>query len=367
MWMLPSALGAFVFVTIVAAQSNQIPLVSQLGDSQFENHKNLPGFDLNLDALRLVQFSLDQEPEWITERQKLAAKTMGFEYMDITETPSLGVTKKLQFSYPPPNSTFITGVFPYLSKVEAKANLEHLTSYYTWYYNSGTGRASSDDDQKSMITVESVKHSWKQNSIIIRMRPVNASESDPITILGAHIDSLNKENPYFGAPGAGDDSSGTVAILKAYRGLLLADYRPVSPLEFHFYAAEEGSLFGSQAIASNYEATGKVVKGMKQFDMTVFHKAGTREQIAVIHNANQVNAELTAYLILIIERHRRSFLSIKHVKEFYPGPPGPSSDHASWFKAGYQTCHSIKGAFKNAKPRKFIKLAVAFAIEMSNY
>jgi leucyl aminopeptidase len=94
------------------------------------------------------------------------------------------------------------------------------------------------------------------------------------------------KNPFWGAPGAGDDGSGTVTILEAYRALLVAGYVPISPLEFHFYAGEEVSLcqlarttrifmllqsghFGSQAIASSYEIAGKVVRGMIQFDMTV--------------------------------------------------------------------------------------------------
>jgi leucyl aminopeptidase len=50
------------------------------------------------------------------------------------------------------------------------------------------------------------------------MAPNGSSESDPITILGAHCDSINKENPFLPAPGADDDGSGTVTILEAYRG-----------------------------------------------------------------------------------------------------------------------------------------------------
>jgi leucyl aminopeptidase len=41
------------------------------------------GFDLNLDALRLVQFSLEEEPVWMTERDKLVAKAMGKGYLDM--------------------------------------------------------------------------------------------------------------------------------------------------------------------------------------------------------------------------------------------------------------------------------------------
>ncbi|KAJ7109605.1 hypothetical protein C8R43DRAFT_904795, partial [Mycena crocata] len=284
-----------------------------------------------------------------------------------------------------------------LSTAEPKANLEHFTSYHTRYYNSDDGKASTEwlyakiltytaelasEEQRKLIHVEAVQHPWKQNSIIIRLAPVDALDSDPTTILGAHIDSINHINhdlPAPAAPGAGDDGSGTVTILEAYRALLLGNYLPVSPLEFHFYAAEEVGLFGSQAIASRYEATGISVKGMIQFDMTAWHAAGTREEIAVM--TNFVDPALTEFLTLLIERH----LDIPWVKDHYPG--FASSDHATWTKAGYQACHALEGQFKHSNPNvhsvndridispefsfdhmlHFSKLAIAFAIELSSY
>ncbi|KAJ6577406.1 peptidase [Mycena capillaripes] len=391
--MLSSTLGTLFLATLVAAQQ-QFPL----DGTQLGNHYNVPDLNLNFDDLRLVQFSLDAEPDWMTERDKLEAKAMGRTYMDITDTPFLGMSKKPSFSYPTPNSTIVARVLSHLSTDEPKVNLEHFTSYHTRYYNSNTGKASSEwlyakilaytaelasDEQKPLISVESLKHAWKQNSIVIRISPPDALDSAPITVVGAHIDSINRKNPLLRAPGAGDDGSGTVTILEAYRGILVAGYTPTSPLEFHFYAGEEGGLLGSQAIASSYEATGKAVRGMIQFDMTAFHKAGTREEIAVITNENQVDAALTEFLTKVIDRH----VDIPWVKDVYPGPPGPSSDHASWKKAGYQTCHSLESQFKFANPYvhtvddridispefsfdhmlHFAKLAAAFAIEMSSY
>ncbi|KAJ7269568.1 peptidase [Mycena rebaudengoi] len=389
MRVLPSALSALALGIQALAEFDQIPL-----GPAFENQDNVPGFELDLESLRLVQFLDNTEPKWMTERQKLEAKASGLDYMDITETPFLGISQKERFSYPSPNSTVVAGVLSNLSAIEPKANLKHLTSYHTRYYNSDTGKESSEwlyakilaytaelasDEQKRSITVESVKHSWKQNSIVIRIAPLNASEYDPITIVGAHIDSINHENPYSRAPGAGDDGSGTVTILEAYRALLVANYIPVSPLEFHFYAGEEGGLLGSQALASSYELAEKVVRGMIQFDMTAWHKAGTREEIAVMTGG--VDPSLTEFQILLIER----YLDIPWVKDHYP--PGPSSDYASWMRAGYQSCHCIEGQFKNSNPNvhgaddridvspefsfdhmlQFSKLAVAFAIELSSY
>ncbi|KAF7375137.1 Peptide hydrolase [Mycena sanguinolenta] len=364
--MLHPTLCALSLVTLVVAQSRQTPL--GLG-----TQNDVPGFDLDFNELRLVQFSPNSPAEWVTERERLQAKALGWDYMDMytfvnaiaaTDTPFLGsLSTKPRFSYPAPNSTIVAGVLTHLSTVEPKANLEHLTSYHTRYYNSETGRASSEwlfakilayttelasEEQQPLISVESVQHPWKQNSIIIRISPLDALDSDPITVLGAHIDSLNKDDPFRRAPGASDDGSGTVTILEAYRGLLVAGYVPLSPLEFHFYAAEEGGLLGSQAIASSYETAEKIVRGMIQFDGTIFHKAGTREEISVI--TNQVDPALTEFLIQVIDKH----LDIPWVKDVYPVDPdtgrGPSSDHSSWTKAGYQSCHPREGQFNHTNP-----------------
>lgn len=100
---------------------------------------------------------------------------------DRTETPFLGASKKKHFSYPSPNSTIVTPVFPHLSTSELKANLEHFTSYHDRYYDSDSGKASSEwllariltytaelasDELKMLIGVVNVKHPWKQSSIV---------------------------------------------------------------------------------------------------------------------------------------------------------------------------------------------------------
>ncbi|KAF7375134.1 Peptide hydrolase [Mycena sanguinolenta] len=414
--MLHPILVSLALVIFVAAQSGQTPL--GLGTQNDVG----PGFDLDSNELRLVQFSPNSPAEWVTEREKLQAKALGWDYMDITDTPFLGtLSKKPRFSYPSPSSTIVAGVLTHLSTAEPKANLEHFTSYHTRYYNSETGRASSEwlyakilaytaelanEEQQPLISVESVKHPWKQNSIIIRMSPLDASDSGPITILGAHIDSLNKNDPFGPVPSwllvltmtalGPSPSLKLIAVGPCYiptrtsqpellLALLVAGYIPLSPLEFHFYAGEEGGLRGSQAIASSYKAAGKAIRGMIQFDMTAFHKAGTREEIAVI--ANQVDLPLSAFLAQVIDK----YLDIPWVIDIYPVDPTTGresrSDHNSWTMAGYPSCHPLEGQFANVNPYvhtpddridispefsfdhmlHFSKLAVAFAIEMSSY
>ncbi|KAJ7056589.1 peptidase [Mycena amicta] len=305
-------LATVVLAACVASYKEQIPLQNSSTSTN----------------LRLVQLSDGRAATWMTEHEKLQVKAAGWDFMDITDTP--------------PNSTIVADVLPLLSTAEPRANLKHLTSYHTRYYTSDTGAAASNwlyskilayteelasEEQKALITIESVKHAWKQNSIVIRIAPLDALATDPTIVLGAHIDSINHENVTFRAPGA---------------GLLLAGYVPLSPVEFHFYAGEEGGLRGSRALAARFEEAGKEVRGMIQFDMTAFVKAGTREEIAVIGNENQVDAELTEFLVLVIDR----YIEIPWVRDFYP--KGPSSDHQSWKEAGYQSCHPLESQFKNA-------------------
>lgn len=42
--------------------------------------------------------------------------------------------------------------------------------------------------------------------------------------------------------GADDDGSGSVTILESYRALISSNFRPVRPVEFHWYSAEVFTL-----------------------------------------------------------------------------------------------------------------------------
>ena len=87
-----------------------------------------------------------------------------------------------------------------------------------------------------------------------------------MTILGAHQDSANYLFPLLPAPGADDDCSGTVSILEAFRILAETGYTPQhGPVEFHWYAAEEGGLLGSQHIARYKKEQGARIGAMMEF------------------------------------------------------------------------------------------------------
>ncbi|KAJ7853653.1 hypothetical protein B0H14DRAFT_3136773 [Mycena olivaceomarginata] len=83
---------------------------------------------------------------------------------------------------------------------------------------------------------------------------------------------------------------------------------------------------------------------MIQFDMTAWVKAGSREEMAVVPTSS--DAELTEFEIKLIER----YVDIPWVWTEYPGGVGPT-DHLSWTKAGYQSCHVLESTLPNANAR----------------
>ncbi|KAG7448593.1 peptidase [Guyanagaster necrorhizus] len=389
----PSLTVLGIFLVSVAA--NQVPLGPDL---QFDNHENITGFRVDLDALRLVQFAPQEAPVWITEREKLRARATGQTFFDITNHPHLGsFSPKERFSYPDTAKAVdvVRTIVPVLSTTYLAETLAYFSSFRTRYYNSDTGKASSEwllqkiqnytnelasEEQRAMITVKPFTHSWLQTSVIIRFASLGVQDTDPTTIIGAHCDSLNLANPFGPAPGADDDGSGTVTILEAYRALLVANYIPASPLEFHFYAAEEGGLLGSQDIVAVYEKASQRVKAMQQYDMTAWVKTGTTEAVSVM--TNNIDRDLTEFQKRLIE----TYLDIPWVESAYPGYG--ASDHNTWTKAGYQACHCTEGKWLNMnrgnvhRPTdridispefsfdhmlQFSKLAVAFSVELSNY
>lgn len=163
-------------------------------------------------------------------------------------------------AYPKPNSTAVGPILKLLSTTEPRTNLEHFTSFFTRYYRSTTGKESSEwllgkiesyissasKDVKDRISVKAFPHTWAQTSIIVKFVPESKEgKAAPVTIVGAHCDSTNML-PFLRSPGADDDGSGTVTTLEAFRALVESGYKPETPVEFHWYSAEEGGLLGSQ-------------------------------------------------------------------------------------------------------------------------
>lgn len=99
--------------------------------------------------------------------------------------------------------------------------------------------------------------------VIGRIEGTNSSA--PVVIVGAHLDSINADDPMSGrAPGAYDDGSGSVNLIESFRKLTAAGFKPTNPVEFPWYAGEEAGLLGSRAISNEYAKKGIRVRGMLQ-------------------------------------------------------------------------------------------------------
>lgn len=107
------------------------------------------------------------------------------------------------------------------------------------------------------------------------------------------------------APGADDNGSGSVTILEAFRVLLsdstIASGQAPNTIEFHWYAAEEAGLLGSQAIFNEYQKQGRIVKAMLAQDMTGYIQgtlnAGKPESFGII--VDFVDAALTEFVKIV--------------------------------------------------------------------
>lgn len=190
-----------------------------------------------------------------------------------------------------------------------QSQLTTFANFQNRYYKSTYGKQSSEwllqqvqqvAAASSKVTVRAFSHpSWTQNSVIATI----PGKSTNTIVIGSHQDSVNGASPSSGrAPGADDDGSGTFTILEAMRVLLtdptVAAGNQPNTIEFHWYAAEEAGLLGSQAVFTSYKNSGRVVKAMLQQDMTGYVKPNTKESVGVI--TDFVDAGLTSFIKKVI-------------------------------------------------------------------
>ncbi|KAI9069856.1 peptidase [Trametes sanguinea] len=355
------------------------------------------GFDFDLDAPRLVQFEGLAEPVRVTELMKIQAKAQGIRFFDVTDTLGLGsrqhLRKAKKSAFPAPSHPeMVRSVIDALEIQNLRDDLEKFTSFRTRYYRSDTGKASQKwlfekvkeitsnfalNAFRDAISIREFTHPWPQSTIIARFNGSSTTD-DGVIIISAHQDSTNKW-PYLPAPGADDDGSGTMSILEAYRALVASNFQPERTVEFHWYAAEEGGLLGSQAVAQAYEDRDVNVVATIQFDMTAWVKNGTREEVGII--TDFVDPVLTEYNKKLVEL----YLDIPWVATKCGFA---CSDHASWTKAGYPASSLIESQWENNNREhahtthdrydvseefsfshmlEFSKLAVAFAVELGGW
>jgi len=302
---------------------------------------------------------------WRPEAFKWWLRWRRVPFVDVTETADLGQSSALRASGAPsfPSNLRYEAALPRMFELVRedvpRYYLSKLTSFFTRYYRSDTGAKSQRWLQTQVealaaslptyTRVQAFQHPWQQRSIILHIRGANATltRERGVTILGAHLDSINFF-PFFAAPGADDDGSGTVTLLEALRVLGEAGWVPESDVELHWYSAEEGGLLGSRAVAAEYERKHRRVQAMLQMDMTAFVKDGTQERIGVV--TDYVSPALTDF----VERLVGAYLRLPVVRSaMHYG----ASDHASWTAAGYPSAFAMEAYVGSSSRPVLLKTA----------
>ncbi|KZL79774.1 peptidase family m28 [Colletotrichum incanum] len=365
-----------------------------------------PEMAAKMSEARLIHVFGEKKAEWMTEGDKLRLRRKGRKFRDITDFQEL-YTESVDARSGKANlpkiahQSLVRPLFPKVNQTEMHDVLQHMTSYYNRYYGGPTGEESSvwlhdhiagiiaASPLHAHISLEYFTHEFPQSSIIARFEPKVRDFSKPLTIIGAHQDSANYLFPLLPAPGADDDCSGTVSILEAFRVLATSGYVPKEgPVEFHWYAAEEGGLLGSQAVAAYKKKEGANIGAMMEFDMTAFIARNATESIGFIKT--DADAPLTRWAVDLSEEYINITTSV------YELMPGAGSDYMSYTKLGYPATfasegnpvaggfpgefdpyvHTDKdtmwvddetGVFSINHMARFSELAIAFAIEQSGW
>ncbi|KKY23555.1 putative peptidase family m28 [Phaeomoniella chlamydospora] len=232
---------------------------------------------------RLLHVLGESQPGWRTEGEKLRLRRNRKKFMDITDhqdfyAQQIGAAYA-QLYASAPDKTFV------------RADIDAEDARCPEAYDELLQQIIDDSPFGTRISLEYFTHRFPQPSIIARFEPKVRNFSLPLTILGAHQDSANYLFPLLPAPGADDDCSGTVSILEAFRILALSGYTPKDgPVEFHWYAAEEGGLMGSQDIARYKKESGATIGAMielvsrqriKAPPETQLNRSGCKEYISI--------------------------------------------------------------------------------------
>jgi len=312
-------------------------------------------------------------------------------FMDITETRDLnpeGIKEEVKnrldaspFPSGPKHQNRVNGLISNLIKNNLKIYNDKLSSYFTRYYSTETGKQAahwiysemeSYKSGRTDISINFFEHSWLQPSVIARIQGTG-KYADEVVVIGAHEDSIGAGGASGRAPGSDDDASGTSTVLELFRLLATSGFKPNRSIEFHAYSAEEVGLRGSQAIAQVYQKEGVIVYSQMQLDMTSYVKPGTNPVIGII--TDYVNSDLTKFLQSLVPAYTN--LGFSTSKCGYA-----CSDHASWTKAGYASCHPFESLESNINPKihtsqdvfnilnldhglEFAKLGVGYLVELS--
>ena len=147
---------------------------------------------------------------------------------------------------------------------------------------------------------------------------------DKIVVVGGHYDSST--STINNCPGADDNATGTECVLECAR--ILSQYEFNYTLVFIAFCGEEQGLYGSEAYATEAAARGDDIIGMIGVDMIGYLASGDALDLDIVDNASSLWLRNLAFDVA-----GTYVPTLATVDGSLPG--GASSDHASFWSAGY--------------------------------
>lgn len=229
------------------------------------------------------------------------------------------------------------------------------SNFHNRYFNSAYGVAAAEwlyarvqdvirESGNPLASVRLVRHvAWSQPSIIVSLPGIIRGQT---VVVGSHLDSVISNDRGAGrAPGADDNGSSSMMILDVLRSVLadprIADGDHRNTLEWHWYAAEESGLLGSQDIFSQYAALGMQVVAMLNQDMVGFPGRDGIERFGLV--TDNTDAGQNEFLKTLIGE----YADIPY-EETLCGYA--CSDHASANRNGYPSSFLFETPFGNHNP-----------------
>jgi leucyl aminopeptidase len=260
-------------------------------------------------------------------------------------------------------------------------SLKDLTSFYNRSATTLSGKEAADwlhNSFQRLVAKSGRKHVksyfiktgennlYQQPSLVT---VIGDNKTEPAIVLGAHMDTLDGL-----MPGAGDDASGSAALLEIARILLDSPMEYDRPIYLIWYAAEERGLLGSHYVVQDFLEKTIPVQSVIQFDMVGFRSDPQDATMWVYKDPKYTDKKLTNFLVRLIE----TYIGV---------PVGESacgygcSDHVSWALAGIPAAfpcetdfdshnkkiHTSEDTIDRLTPEhmlNFTKLGLAFAIEL---
>ncbi|KAF8599235.1 Zn-dependent exopeptidase, partial [Ceratobasidium sp. AG-I] len=286
-------------------------------------------------------------------------------------------------TYPTPTPSKYPALTTYFNAITASglsSTVSTLSAYTTRYYKSANAAAASTWIQTQFSSaagsanVKTIANTFSQPNVIATIPAKSGSTLTDVIILGAHIDSTVGGSTTARAPGADDDASGIAILLQTLQILKSNGWSGSRPIEFHAYGGEEGGMLGSATVAKSYKSAGRTVRAMLQFDMVAYQPTSK----PVLTVLTDTDASLQSFSQSLISAYVPE-------ASLYTNKCGYAcSDHFSWYNQGYASVsidesgpsdtylnpyyHTASDTIDKldfTKASKFVKLALAFILELS--